>query len=551
MKIKLVFIGLLFFVATVLFAQKPDSYLGVNFTRQDSLRGSVTKERVWWDVKKYHLNLKVSPKDSAVIGSNKVTYVVLNEYSVMQIDLQEPLQITKITQNSAELDFTRDGSVYFVYLKKKQEQGAVETLTIYYQGKPKTAVRAPWDGGVVWGKDENGKSFIASSCQGIGASVWWPNKDHLYDEVESMELSINVPTDLVAVSNGRLKNKELLQDGTATYNWSIENPINNYGVNFSIGDYVSYSEQFVGEKGVLDCSYYVLKSNLTKAKNQFKDVSRMLKAFEHWFGPYPFYEDGYKLVETPFLGMEHQSAISYGNGYRNGYRGIDLSGTGWGMNFDFIIIHESAHEWFGNSITNQDRADMWIHESFASYAESLFVEYYYGKKAGCEYVIGTRQNVVNDKNVIGFYDVNNHGSGDMYFKGANMLHTLRQIVDNDKQWRTILRGLNEAFYHQTVTTKQVERYLSKAIGRNVTAVFDQYLRDVRIPVLEYKIQKNKLLYRWTNCVSGFDMPVRIFISNKGIWLKPSHNWKCKSIASEKVGIRIDNNFYISENQIRN
>ncbi|GIZ08217.1 M1 family metallopeptidase [Flavobacterium sp. UMI-01] len=551
MKNILVFPALLFFVVNGLLAQKKHSQNEFQFTSQDSLRGSITKERSWWDVQKYDLKLRINPVDSTIIGSNDIRYLVLNHHTTLQIDLQEPLRITKVLQDGKSLPFKRNGSVFLIDLQKKQLKGTTNTLTVCYEGKPKSAIRAPWDGGIVWKKDANGTPFISSSCQGIGASIWWPNKDHLYDEVASMTVSLTVPRGLVAVSNGKLTNTHTLNEDTVTYDWAVENPINNYGVHFSVGDYVSFSENYQGEKGILNCTYYVLKPNLEKAQKHFKDVFRMLKAFEYWFGPYPFYQDGYKLVESPFLGMEHQSAISYGNGYKMGYRGNDLSGTGWGLNFDFIIIHESAHEWFGNSITNQDRADMWIHESFASYAESLFLEYYYGKEAGFEYVKGTRMNVVNDRTSIGIYGVNHQGSGDMYFKGANMLHTLRQFVNDDKKWRQILRNLNSKFFHQTVTTQQVETYLSQSVGRNLTSVFNQYLRDVRIPTWEYRIENNKLWYRWGTCISGFDMPVKVFIGNKIKWLKPTEKWKCEVIPSEWVKIKIDNNFYINEKQIRN
>lgn len=517
----------------------------VAFTRQDSLRGSITKERAWWDVKNYHLDIKVNPADSTISGSNTIKYQVLKEYNKMQIDLQNPMQILKVTQDGKALQFTKEGNAFFISLLAPQAVGSTKEVIVFYSGKPKVAVNPPWDGGITWRKDANGKLFIASSCQGLGASVWWPNKDHMYDEVENMLISVNVPGDLMDVSNGRLQSVKKLKDGTKTYNWYVSNPINNYGVNINIGDYVNFSEKYQGEKGVLDCDYYVLKDNLAKAKEQFKDVPRMLKAFEHWFGPYPFYEDSYKLVEAPYLGMEHQSSVTYGNGYKNGYRGRDLSGTGWGLKFDFIIIHESGHEWFANNITYKDIADMWIHESFTNYSESLFVEYYYGKDAGDEYVRGIRKNIENDKPIIGHYDVNNEGSSDMYYKGANMLHTIRQIVNNDEKWRTILRGLNSTFYHQTVTTKQIEDYLSTEVGSNLQTVFDQYLRDVRIPTLEYFFQDNNLGYRWTNCVSGFNMPVRVQIDGKDTWLKPTTNWNGEAVKSGKAKLVIDPNFYVA------
>jgi aminopeptidase N len=516
----------------------------VVFTRQDSLRGSITKERVWWDAKHYDLDVKVNPSDSTITGSNIIQYKVLQTYSIMQIDLQIPMEITKVTQDGVALKYKREGNIFFITLVSKQNVGAIKEVKVFYHGKPKVAVRPPWDGGLTWKKDNNGKDFIASSCQGLGASIWWPNKDHMYDEVEGMKISVNVPGKLTDVSNGRLQNVKTLKDGTKTYNWVVKNPINNYGVNINIGDYVTFSEKYKGEKGDLDCTYYVLKDNLAKAKEQFKEVPKMLKAFEHWFGPYPFYEDSYKLVEAPYLGMEHQSCVTYGNGYQNGYLGRDLSGTGWGLKFDFIIVHESGHEWFANNITYKDIADMWIHESFTCYSESLFLEYYYGKEAAGEYVRGIRKNIQNDKPIIGHYDVNNEGSGDMYYKGANMLNTMRQLVNDDEKWRSILRGLNSTFYHQTVTTKQIEDYLSQQVGLDLNPFFNQYLRDIRIPTLEYTFQDNTLKYRWTNIVAGFDMPIKVSLNGKEVTLNPKADWAELTNTSKIEKVEVNRDFYV-------
>jgi len=515
-----------------------------NFTRQDTLRGSITKERAWWDVKYYHLDIKVNPADSTITGSNRIRYKVLQENNRMQIDLQNPMEIYRAIQDGKELKFKRDGNAFFIELLAPQRSSDIKELTVFYGGKPKVAVNPPWDGGISWTKDKNGKPFIASSCQGLGASVWWPNKDHMYDEVDDMLISVNVPKNLMDVSNGRLQSVIDLKDGTRTFTWYVSNPINNYGVNINIGDYVSFSEKYPGEKGELDCDYYVLKDNLAAAKIQFKDAARMLKAFEHWFGPYPFYEDSYKLVEAPYLGMEHQSSVTYGNGFKNGYRGNDLSGTGWGLKFDFIIIHESGHEWFANNITYKDIADMWIHESFTNYSESLFVEYYYGKEAGAEYERGLRKTIKNDKPIIGKYNVNNEGSSDMYNKGGNMLHTLRQIVNDDEKWKTILRGLNSTFYHQTVTTKQIEDYLSKAVGLDLAPFFDQYLRDIRIPALEYYFKDSNLVYRWTNCVTGFNMPLKVTLNGTEKWLKPTTDWTSTPQTIKSPKLVVDKDFYV-------
>ena len=540
------FSSIIFIIFLVSISAKAQGLLGKKeevFTRQDTLRGSITPERAWWDLKHYHLDIKVNPADSTISGSNTIRYKVLKSSNRMQIDLQEPLKIFKATQDGKELKFQREGSVFYVDLDAPQNVGAIKEVVVFYGGKPKIAVRPPWDGGITWSNDKNGIPFIASTCQGLGASAWWPNKDHMYDEVDDMLISVNVPKNLTNVSNGRLQSVTDLKDGTRTFTWYVSNPINNYGVNINIGDYVSFSEVFKGEKGKLDCYYYVLRDNLAKAKTHFKEVPRMLKAFEHWFGPYPFYEDSYKLVEAPYLGMEHQSSVTYGNGYQNGYLGRDRSESGWGLKFDYIIIHESGHEWFANNITYKDIADMWIHESFTCYSENLFVEYYHGKNAGAEYVRGQRNEIQNESPMIGQYDVNREGA-DLYNKGANMLHTLRQIVNDDEKWRIILRGLNSTFYHQTVTTQQIEDYLSQQVGLDLKPFFDQYLRDIRIPTFEYKIQGNNLEYRWTNCVPDFNMPVKVTLNGKEQWLKPQTDWIIKLKMPNDLKLEVDENFYV-------
>lgn len=512
-----------------------------NFTRQDTLRGSITPEREWWDLNYYHLDISVNPEEKTIKGKNTIQYKVLQPNYVMQIDLQPPLVITKVTQNGKELQVTNDGNAHFVTLIDKQSIGQINSLDVYYEGSPKEAANAPWDGGFSWKKDINGNHFIATSCQGLGASVWWPNKDHMYDEVDSMLISVRNPKELSNISNGRLRSKTENSDGTVTSHWFVNNPINNYGVNVNIADYVHFSEIYNGENGPLDMDYYVLSYNLEKAKEHFKDAPKTMEAFEHWFGPYPFYEDSFKLVEAPYLGMEHQSSITYGNQYLKGYLG---RGSEWGLKFDYIIIHESAHEWFANNITYKDIADMWIHEGFGAYAENLFLDYHYGKEASAEYVIGSRRRIGNKQPIIGHYNVNKEGSGDMYNKGANMLHTLRQIIADDEKWRQILRGLNETFYHQTVTTLQIENYISTYSGMDLTAFFNQYLRDIRIPVLEYSIINKVLKYRWTSTVPNFKMPIQVFINDEQRWIFPTPEWKTEPLYVENPTLVVDPDFYV-------
>ncbi len=519
------------------------------FTRADTLRGSITPERVWWDLGYYHLKVEVFPESKSIKGSNLVRYRVKSSNQILQIDLQEPLIITSVVQDGEKLNFKREGAAHFITLKKEQVPGQVEELLISYEGKPVEAVRPPWDGGITWVKDSNGKHFIASSNQGIGSSVWWPTKDHPADEVDSLMISVTVPKGLMDVSNGRLVNIEM-GPTSDTFHWSVANPINDYGVNINIGDYVHFGEKFEGEKGTLDMDYFVLRENLEKAKVHFEDARKMMEAFEHWFGPYPFYEDGFKLVDAPYLGMEHQSSVTYGNGYQKGYRGRDLSGTGWGMKFDFIIIHESGHEWFANNITYSDVADMWIHESFTNYSESLFLDYHFGKEAGQEYVRGTRMNISNDIPIIGKYGVNKRGSGDMYYKGGNLLNMLREILNDDEKWRGILRGLNQEFYHQTVSTQQVESYIAQAFGMDLKPIFDQYLRDVRIPILEYYYSDDQTLnYRWINCLPHFEMPVDVSLGGEKLRLSVNTRWSQLQV-KEIADVELDLDYYVGVEKMR-
>ena len=512
------------------------------YSAQDTLRGSITPERIWWDLVYYDLDVTVQHKVKSIRGTNTIHYKVVSPNNIMQIDLQPPMKLIKAVQDEVKLSINQNGNAHFIQLEKKQNRKKIEQIVLHFEGQPKEAINAPWDGGFSWKKDYNGNDFIATSCQGIGASVWWPNKDHMYDEVDSLQMKITVPKHLKAVGNGRLR-AVTKNEKTASYTWFVSNPINNYGVNINIGDYVDFSETYNGEKGNLDMHYFVLKDNLSKAKKQFLDAPKMMKAFEYWFGPYPFYEDSYKLVEVPYLGMEHQSSVPYGNRYMDGYLGRDLSGTGWGLKFDFIIIHESGHEWFANNITNKDIADMWIHEGFTAYSENLFLDYYYGKEASSEYVIGTRKRIRNDRPIIGKYNVNAEGSSDMYYKGANMIHMLRQFTKNDEKWRGILRKMNAKFHHQTVTTQQIESFLSDEIDLDLHSFFNQYLRDVRIPTLEYNIDKNILHYRWTNVVEGFKMPIEFESNKQWQWLYPTVSWQTKAINSSTI--TVDEDYYIT------
>ncbi|WP_343746666.1 M1 family metallopeptidase [Chitinophaga sp.] len=518
-----------------------------HFTKADTLRGSITKERAWWDVTSYDLHVQVHLEDSTFSGFNTITYKVLKPDSVIQIDLQEPMVIDSVLQDKQSLTFTREGNAWLVKIKAPQAKDKTKRITVFYNGKPHKAKNAPWDGGVIWARDEKQRPWVSTAVQHFGASAWWPNKDHQSDEPENMTINVTVPAEMTDVSNGRLKKKTDNPDGTATYTWYVSNPINNYDVALNVGHYAEIKDSYSGEGGKLDLSYWVLDYNVDKATEHFKIVKPMLKCFEYWFGKYPFYKDSYKLVESPFLGMEHQSAVAYGNKFKMGYMGRDLSGTGWGLKWDFLIIHESGHEWFGNSITSKDIADMWIHESFTNYSETLFTQCQYGLKAGEEYVAGIRHNIKNDVPIIGPYGVNTEGSGDMYYKGANMINNIRLIMNNDEAFRQMLRGMNKTFYHQTVTTQDIERYMSNAAGMDLGRVFDQYLRDTVIPTLEYRIIGQQVQYRWVNCVKDFNMPVRVKLNENGFKLiYPATTWRTASISlPDPNKFEVDKGFYIN------
>ncbi|PWN06727.1 M1 family metallopeptidase [Rhodohalobacter mucosus] len=519
--------------------------LRTDFSRQDTLHGAVTPERIWWDLIDYHLDVTVHIEDQRLSGSNTVFYRVLEPHHIMQIDLQEPMNITRVTQNGSELPFSREGLAWFIELPDDHTEGEIRSLRVEYSGKPVVAANPPWNGGLTWQSDGNGNPFVANANQGIGPSVWWPNKDHPYDEPDSMRISLTVPDSLVAVSNGRHTGTDQHENGTATWHWKVVNPINAYGVNLSVGDYVHFGEEYEGEDGTLTLDYYVLRENEEKARAQFEQVKPMMEAFEYWFGPYPFYEDGFKLIEVPYLGMEHQSAVTYGNDYENGYRGRDLSGSGWGLLFDFIIIHETGHEWFANNITYADVADMWVHEGFTNYSESLYLDYHHGEQAAGEYVRGLRLTIQNDRPLMGIRGVRFRGSSDMYNKGGNLLHTIRQIVNDDELWRQTLRGLNAKFRHETVYSEEIEEYISGKTGVDLQTVFDQYLRDIRIPTFEYAFRDGQLMYRWGNAINGFTMPVDVTIDGINLRLETTDSWSTMPWENwEDAQLEVDPDYYV-------
>lgn len=542
---KLILISIALFLSSHFSAPRLVAQPG-NPTQQEVLRGSITPEREWWDVLHYHLSVEFMPETRRLKGSNAITFKTVKPGKKMQIDLQPPLAITKVVHGTAELKFEREGNVFWVMFDKDLTQGAEEKIEVFYEGVPVVSRNPPWVGGITWGRDDLGEHFIVTTCQGIGASIWWPNKDHGADEPDrGMKISVTVPERLTAVANGRLKKTD--HDAAAkkkTFHWEVLNPINNYGVNVNIGNYVNFSEKYKGKGGVLDLDYWVLAHQKEAAMKWFKEVPRTIEAFEHWFGKYPFYEDSFKLVSVSYPGMEHQSSVTYGNWFQNGYLARDMCSCGVGFKFDFIIVHESGHEWFGNNISMKDAADMWIHEGFTNYSENLFVEYHFGKKDAEDYVVGTRRGIRNDRPVIGTYNSNRSGSGDMYPKGGNMLHTIRHIINDDAKWLSILRGLNADFWHQTVTTQQIEAYITKKAGIDLSKVFDQYLRTTMIPVLKYKLNGKTISFKYDLVVKGFAMPIRVTINGKEVKLTPTEVDQTFEFTEEIKTFEVNRNFYV-------
>ena len=500
-------------------------------TRRDSLQGGLRLERTCFDVQRYDLNIKVNIEEKSIIGYNDVTFKVVDKTSKIQIDLFENMKVDSIVYNAKKLVYKRDNRAVFISFNEDLKIGNQEKIRFYYSGNPIIAKRAPWDGGFVFTKDKQGKNWVGVACQGTGASLWYPCKDSQSDEPDlGATIKVAVPNGLMNVSNGRLMGSEDLKNGYTRYDWEVKNPINTYDITLNIGDYVHFGENYKG----LDLDYYVLRENEEKARKQFEEVKPMMDCFQSKFGTYPFASDGYKLVETPYLGMEHQSAVAYGNHYDKGYLGRDLSGTGMGMLFDFIIIHESGHEWFGNSITSKDIADMWIHEGFTCYTETVFLECQYGYEKSQTYINGLQKNIQNDQPIIGPFGVNKEGSSDMYYKGALMLNTIRSIINDDPKWWAILLKYSQTYRHQIIDTKTVIDFFNTESGINLTPVFNQYLRYRTIPTLQLKKEKGKLSYRWKTEEPNFSMPIDININNKLIRLLPSNTWNLSNIKIKEI-----------------
>jgi len=515
---------------------------------KETAPGSIRQEQKWWNLLYYKIDITPDYGRKYITGTNSISFSALQSDTILQIDLQDPMRITSVRWKDNSLVFKHSKEdTYLIIFPTVIKAGEKQTISIHFEGEPKESLKPPYDNGWIWAKDLNGRPWISVACEGSGASIWLPCKDVLYDEPDNgVSFSITVPDTLTAVANGRLKKILTSKQRTTTYTWKVVNPINNYNIIPYIGKYVSWHENYAGLKGKLDCDYWVLDYNLTKAKSHFKQTDTMLRAFEYWAGPYPFYEDSYKLVEAPMSGMEHQSALAYGNGFQNGLSGKDIiSGSGWGLKWDFVLVHESGHEWFGNSITASTYGDSWIHEGFTKYLETLYTSYVFGIEAGNDYVVGTWKRIKNDVPVLGT------NTSDQYYKGSAMLHMIRQII-GDTLFKEVLTGLSKEFYHQTVNTNKILNFFNHYTKKDFTKIFDQYLKTIQIPTLNYSFQDSIFQYRWENCIKDFSMPVRITFDGKNYqYIFPSTQWQTFKVSTtSSKGFHVDRNFYItvSENK---
>ena len=507
-------------------------------TRADILRGAYGPYRANNDLLYYHLDIRVDPAAKTITGKNTIRFKMLADGTRIQIDLLDTLNVDKILFDGAPLKYVRDSGAVFIDFPQTLHAGKTYSIDFYYSGPPVEKGRF---GAITFKKDPADRTWINTACEGDGSSTWWPSKDQWKDEVENMDLSVAIPNDLVDVSNGKFVSKTDLGDGYTRWDWHIGYPINSYDVSLNIGNYVHFDDKF----GTLPLDFYVLPEDLDKAKVQFAQAKGMLEAFTHYFGEYPFARDGYKLIEVPYTGMEHQTAVTYGNGFKNGYYNRDWTGVGISLRFDFIIIHESGHEWFGNSITAADPADMWIHEGWTTYLEELYVEYRWGKEDGIKYINGMKPKIYNLRPIIAERGVNADPTEDQYFKGALMLNTLRSVIDDDKKWFALIHDFYQHFKYQTILTEDVIAWFNEHSGMDLTPIFNQYLHHRAIPRLELLFGETPgiVMYKWNADQEDFAMPVRVGTPDHWQLIHPTTKWQTMQTPLGKDQFQVATDLY--------
>ncbi len=504
----------------------------------DILRGEYGPYRANNDLLYYRLHVRVDPEKKFLSGDNSIRFKMLQDGTRIQLDLHEALKVDKILMGKIELKYERDSGAVFVDFPETLRAGREYTIDFYYSGNPVSTGRF---GGITFQKDPAGRTWVNTACEGQGANIWWPNKDQWRDEVEGMDISVEIPNGLTDASNGKFVSKTDLGDGYTRWDWLVHYPINNYDVSLNIGAYEHFSDKL----GDLPLDFYALPEDLEKAKSQFAQAKGMLEAYQHYFGEYPFKKDGYKLIQAPYTGMEHQSAVTYGNRFINGYGGRDWTGVGISPRFDFIIIHESAHEWFGNAITAADRSDMWIHEAWATYLEALYVEYRWGKDDGLKYLNGYKTKVRNTRPIVAQRGVNQAPPEDQYFKGALFINTLRSLVNDDKRWFALLHDFFQHFKYRNIMTEDVVQYFNEKLGMNLTPIFDEYLRHVALPVLELKFDESEgdVSYRWKADEAAFAMPVRVGTNDRWQIIRPTSEWQTMNTPLKKDEFQVATDLY--------
>ncbi|HEX7019285.1 MAG TPA: M1 family metallopeptidase [Gemmatimonadaceae bacterium] len=506
--------------------------------RADILRGEYGPFRANNDLRAYHLTIRVDPDKREVRGTNAITFRMLKDDTRIRLDLYANLNVDGILFNGAPLDYQRELNAVWVDFPETLQAGKDYSIEFKYSGTPLQMGRF---GGFTFGTDPAGRPWMFTACEGEGSSLWWPGKDQWHDEPDDgMVISVEAPNGLTDVSNGRFEGKADLGDGFTRWDWSVHYPINSYDVSLNIGAYKHFSDRL----GDLTLDFYALPEDLDKARAQFAQAKTMLKAFEHYFGEYPFAKDGYKLVQVPYSGMEHQSAVTYGNRFANGYLERDWTGVGISPKFDFIIIHESAHEWFGNAVSAADVSDMWIHEGWATYLESLYVEYRWGTEDAMEYMSGYKAKVQNRRPIISPRGIHRTPPQDMYFKGALFLNTLRHVVDNDARWWTLVRNTYQHFKYRNIMTEEMIRFFGEQTGMELTPIFDQYLRHTDLPTLELRFTGDAVAYRWKADEDAFAMPIRV--GRPGHWqvIRPTTDrWQSMPLSAPPDQFEVATDWY--------